>query len=108
HDCAASDHVGSRRWRISDTANTADTAVNAVASPTPRQRQGMSPQLPLHWPNPAHARFEDFDPEGNEAVVAAVQSLQAAAPGSAPLLLVGPEGAGKTHLAIATATAARA
>ena len=72
----------------------------------------MSPQLPLNWPTPAHARFEEFDSEGNESVVAALQSLLDSlalqAFDGAPLLVVGPEGAGKTHLAIATASAARA
>lgn len=67
----------------------------------------MSEQLPLHWPTPTHARFEAFDPEGNEAVLAALHALSRSDADSAPVLLVGPDGAGKTHLAIATATRAR-
>lgn len=68
----------------------------------------MSGQLPLHWPTPAHARFEDFEPEGNESAVLALRTLVHEALAPAPLLLVGPDGAGKTHLAIATVTTARA
>ena len=72
----------------------------------------MSSQLPLNWPTPAHARFEEFDSEGHESVVAALQSrldgLARPALDGAPLLVVVPVGAGKTHLAIASASAARA
>lgn len=67
----------------------------------------MSAQLPLQWPTPAHARFEDFDAEGNETVLAALRVLPVHDADTAPVLLVGPEGSGKTHLAIATATQAR-
>src|SRR5690606_17333211 len=71
------------------------------------QEQGMSPQLPLHWPTPPHFRLEDFDAGGNDGTVAAVRALAQPGGDSPPLLLVGPEGSGKTHLAIATATLAR-
>lgn len=67
----------------------------------------MSPQLPLHWPTPPHFRLEDFDAGGNDGTVAAVRALAQPGGDSPPLLLVGPEGSGKTHLAIATATLAR-
>lgn len=68
-------------------------------------------QLPLAWPAPAHFRFEQFDPGGNEATVALLQTWWRGAqmPGAVTpqLLLSGPAGSGKTHLLIAVASAAR-
>ena len=66
------------------------------------------PQLPLAWPAPAHYRFEHFETAGNAPVVPLLDTWwRGEAAADAPLLLAGPAGAGKTHLLIAVAAAAR-
>ncbi|MCK9488211.1 MAG: DnaA regulatory inactivator Hda [Xanthomonadales bacterium] len=70
----------------------------------------MSAQLPLSWPAPAHYRLDHFDGQGNQALLALLGRMAGPATDdveSAPLLIVGGSGSGKTHLLVATATAAR-
>jgi DnaA family protein len=54
-------------------------------------------QLPLGVQLRLSSRFDTFQPEGNEAAVEALASLQRA-PGQPAIWLAGPQGAGKTHL----------
>lgn len=70
----------------------------------------MSSQLPLTWPVPAHYRLDQFDHRGNEALLGLLERMAGpdTEPGDlAPILITGASGAGKTHLLVATAGAAR-
>lgn len=62
-------------------------------------------QLPLALRFPQGARFDRYATDGNEAAVAALRAF-ADAPQAPGILLVGAEGTGKTHLAMAVAAAA--
>lgn len=67
----------------------------------------MSRQLPLVWPAPAQYRFDHFDGTGNETALSLLQARAEGSDDDQPLLLVGGPGVGKTHLLVATASAAR-
>src|SRR5690606_11150865 len=65
-----------------------------------------SPQLPLALRYPPDQRLETF--AGNRALVAQLQDFAAGAGDARMLLLVGPPGSGKTHLALAACAEAEA